>query len=375
MAKNKDETQAAESAGINLPKNHAYKGSIKPRIGHMFAQNDEGKRIAVEVQNGRFDARLGAVSNHLKPSAFKNPDEIKEKDAGKQQNVHQPNLIHNDHAYLPCDYDTLVVKTGFNITADSLTAYALNSPEMREYQRAFTQAMIAKGGYRHLAERYLNNIINLRWMHRNRESVKLHVEISVEGEDIVLSTPVDRHYKRGDYRYVPGYEALLDRFEQALTTPYELLMLNVSGFSRCKGGAQVYPSQLIENEAEMKEAARSEMKRDGRRYRFEDTEHSERHAIMTDYKIGNGVRQIDDWYSRFESNEQRVLPVEPYGVDRYSSRAQRLPETEEDFYSLLLKLPEITEKVEQCTEIKEVPEALFALAVLIRGGLFSENSK
>lgn len=370
MAKKQDEKQSADSAAIELPKNHAYKGSIRPRIGYLFAENDVGKRIPVEVQKGRFDARRGAVSNHLKPAAFKQA----EKGDEKQQNVHHANLIHNDHAYLPCDYDTLVVKTGFNITADSLKPYSLSSPQMREYQRAFTQIMMAKGGYRYLAQRYLNNIINLRWMHRNREAVKLHVDIRVDGEEIALNTPVDRHFGRGDYRYVPGYEELLERFETALTTPYEMLALDVLGYARCKGGAQVYPSQMIENESEMKEA-RAEMKRDGRRYRFEASEHSDLHAIMTDYKIGNGVRQIDDWYSYFERNEQRVLPVEPYGVDQHSCRAQRLPETEEDFYSLILKLPTITERVEQCSAIEEVPEALFTLAVLIRGGLFSANTK
>ena len=336
---------------FKLTNQNAFKRSLSPSIGYMGALNEAGEYRPVEVTTASLK---GTISNYLKDTK-----EVEK----KAKDINNGNLQTIDIALLPQGHDRLVIEFSLLVEAASLQAHMVNNDVVRHEQERFMALMVEKGGYRALAQRYLQNIINLRWMWANRLGIDPRVTITEKGNnDLSFSTDVDFDLNT-DYCQLPGYAALLDRMVEALTTKGAHAIFNVRGEVTLESGQQVKPSQELVLDEKQK----------GNKSRIlysVATKEAGRHAALHPQKIGNALRTIDTWYADFDVRGE-TLPIEPYGVLAKDSKAYRIPSSKTDFYSLADKLPEMSDRIEALDSAADDTEALYVLAVYIRGGVFS----
>ncbi len=96
-------------------------------------------------------------------------------------------------------------------------------------------------------------------------------------------------------------------------------------------------------------------------------------AAIRDQKIGNALRTIDTWYA---SGDPRPIAVEPNGASLTDNTFYRDVASGNSFFDLRPRLPELTQALHPLGSNEPLsPEALFVLAVFIRGGVFGESSK
>jgi CRISPR-associated protein Csy3 len=263
----------------------------------------------------------------------------------KEEDKSKPNLSWGDDAALPHDADTLRVSFSLKIMGQLDQPTACDNPD---FERKLVTAI---GSYRdnhqfsELAARYANNIVNGRFLWRNRvgaASIKIHVKYDEQvwkfdayDYDLDKFTPPPDGSDLDKLTNVISNGLSGDKFEY----------LEVTVYANIGVGQHVWPSQ----EMVLEKGEKSRIL-----FNLNDC------AAMHSEKIGNALRTIDTWYGA-EVDSIRPIAVEPYGS--VTSRGDAHRKTKNDFYTLLIKWLENSE---------DVPEKQqhFIIATLIRGGVF-----
>lgn len=219
-----------------------------------------------------------------------------------------------------------------------------------------------------LSERYARNILNGRWLWRNRsyaKSVTITVRKSNPTKDLVCT--------------VDALSLSLTHFDQITAEEKALAEILAKGFAcstavgldiealvdfGVEGAVEVYPSQNY-NPEKQKGFARSLYKLRlssdtsdlGSGFKVRGV------AAIRDQKIGNALRTIDTWYQAYPEIKL-ITPVEPYAANL--DVGEFLRTRKESAFELLKTIGE-TDPLSD--------NGQFLLSIMVRGGVFGEASE
>ncbi|TXH61944.1 MAG: type I-F CRISPR-associated protein Csy3 [Thiothrix sp.] len=338
------------AAKLTLPSMLNYTRSIIPSNGVFFYREGEQEQpITVYQQTVR-----GTIANYN--NVYKN-EKQDDKELAKLLDPANANIQRIDVCYLPDAVDTFYLRFSVTFAAHSLAAGACNEPEYAKALGQFAQSYKDKGGYDELAGRYLQNILNGRWLWRNRYAAEKSVTLIYEGQTLTFAMA---SALEEDYSALVGYSALRAAVAGALSGERGVLRLQVLASGVLGFGQEVYPSQeFVEGKKDKTLAS----------VKVGDL----RQAAMHSQKIGNAIRTIDDWHAR--AADYGKIAVEPYGVVAQRAEAVRLPNSKNDLYSYLKDLEGLTERVATAKAGALPAEAHYVMACLVRGGVYSGGKK
>lgn len=267
----------------------------------------------------------------------------------KDEEKSEPNLSWGDDATLPHDADTLRVKFTLKILGRLEEPTACNTPDFEEKIVEIVTAYRAEHQFEELATRYANNIVNGRFLWRNRvgaDSVSIKVK------------HCEQNWLFNAYDYkLDKFTSLADgnhSFAQLVAVIQNGLQgdgfeyLEITAFAKLGLGQHVWPSQ--EMVLGIPKGEKSKIL-----FKLNDC------AAMHSEKIGNAIRTIDNWYT--DDSNVKAIAIEPYGSVTSRGEAHRISKI--DFYTLFLKW----------LKDDEIPaeQQHYVIATLIRGGVFGGN--
>lgn len=276
-----------------------------------------------------------------------------------------PNITKSDHAAMPNNCDTLKVSWTMRIIGNVGKPFTCNKAD-------FEKAIIDKlsefkaEGLKELSFRYAYNIVNGRFLWRNRvcaENVEIHVSVKDGEEPLTFNaydfSLLDFKDKKDD----SNLKKIADIIYQGLMdeTGENFSSIKVNAFVKLDESQQIFPSQ----EMNMDEKGKT-------LFQLNNC------AAMHNVKIGNAIRTIDTWYSsnaiakaegenkteKTEIKQKYPIAVEPYGSVTQQGLAYR--PSKDDLYTLMLGW--LNEK-----EISD-DDKQYVIANLIRGGVFGKKS-
>ncbi|MTI12679.1 type I-F CRISPR-associated protein Csy3 [Sansalvadorimonas verongulae] len=301
--------------------------------------------VAVRTKSVR-----GTISNRLKNNVANDPAKL-------DAEIQKANLQTVDVAML--DNSNNMLKVGFTckvLPFNGTPSVCNNQP----YQSKLTDVVgeyLEENGVEELAKRYAANILNARWLWRNRigsESVVVTVRCNVDGEEQVVSIANARQLSLNNF----------DGNSEQLTTVAgwiasglrgdSFIMMQVEAKAHMGFGQEVYPSQEL-----VLDTGKTKSKE------LYVVNENTRQAGMHSQKISNAIRTIDTWYS---DDAAMPIAIEPYGAVTTLGTAFRQPKAKMDFYSLFDSWVLKDKK-------PAVEQQHYVMAILIRGGVFGESGK
>lgn len=264
----------------------------------------------------------------------------------------KPNPVSSDSddANLPLAHDSLKVSFSMRVVGNLGMPFGCNSPAFSAAIQAKTAEFKQSDALNLLALRYAYNLVNGRFLWRNR----------VGAEAITIKI------KAGDNSFIfDAYDFSLNDFEkskdnadlqQLAATLAEglkgdaqsFVLVEVDAFIKLGHQQHVFPSQ----EMNMGEKGKTLFQLEGC-------------AAMHNVKIGNAIRTIDTWYDRYEEQGQPIA-IEPFGAVTQIGDAFRKNKKEGDLYSLM---------IDWVNDGDLAPEQqAYVVGNLVRGGVFSKSS-
>lgn len=299
-----------------------------------------------------------------------NGDEGKSAGGAKRQEI--SNIQTTDSAKLAPDAVAMGVKFSLRFLdlKNALSSCAPGPKDETEEIQALRQSIAgfikraqAGRGVQEIARRYARNILNARWLWRNRLiASKIGIVVTVTSEsaplvriDDALQQPLN-HFDN-----YTEQENRLGKFIAAGISEGALETLHIEARVEfgVNGAMEVFPSQnYLENPP--KGFARS-LYCVGEKAPFENTEALRvmGQAAIRDQKISNALRTIDTWYADYPATG-RPIPVEPNGANLEAQTFFR--ETKTSAFDMMRRLNAIE---------PDSDEGMFVTAALIRGGVFS----
>lgn len=300
------------------------------------------KKIAIKEKSVR-----GTISNRQKKNLLNDP-------AKMDQEVQKANLQTVDVAALANECDTLRVSFSLRVLGNLVEPSVCNNPEYQQALKTVITGYIEQHGFKELAHRYASNLANGRFLWRNRvgaESVEVRVTQKLNNEAVHTweFNGFDLSLRQFDYTS-DSLTQLSAVIEEGLKGD-SFTLLEIEAFVKLGAGQEVFPSQEL--------ILDSNSKKSKVLYQVADQ------AAMHSQKIGNAIRTIDTWYDGAE--ELGAISVEPFGSVTSKGKAYRTPKAQnKDFYSTfdpwVLK-----------GQQPEVEQQHYAMAILIRGGVFGEG--
>lgn len=310
---------------------------------HFYQTDSQSTNATLKPVTIQEKSVRGTISNRLKNTIANDPLKL-------DAEVQKPNLQTVDVAMLNDTDDTLVAKFTLKILPFEGQPSICNNLDYQEKVVSTVKNYIDIHGFNELSRRYAHNILNARWLWRNRlgaESVKITVKN--EADQIVIQDAKQLSLTSFD-SLSPEAEQLASWIEKGLSSKESPLFLKIEAEARVGYGQEVYPSQ--------------ELILDKKKDKSKVLYSSNDKAAMHSQKVGNAIRTIDTWYK----NAAFPIAVEPYGAVTTLGTAFRQPKTKEDFYNLF-----------DNWIIKDTVPALeqqhYIIAVLIRGGVFGDGGK
>lgn len=273
------------------------------------------------------------------------------------QDIAQANPQTVDNAALPFDADTLKISWSLRVLGNLAQSSACNNPEYDDKLGTLINGYSEEYQFDELAKRYATNIVNGRFLWRNRigaENVKILVYLEGEKDPLEFNA---YDFKLSNF---DNNDSALNKLAGVIkkglsdTTGERFTFIKVVAFSKLGNGQQVYPSQDMNMEKSEKGKVL---------YKLNANTDSEI-AAMHSQKIGNAIRTIDNWHSR--ADKSGPIAIEPYGSVTVRGQAYR-PLNNGSFYKVL----ENWMNDKEPTDI----DMHYLIATLIRGGVFSGESK
>lgn len=304
-------------------------------------EQDKWKPIELTVRRNR-----GVIGNKLPADVTDDPEAM-------QKEVEKPNPVWGDEATLPLNsnHDTLKVSFTLRVLGDLHIPSACNNPA---YQEKISKAVLAyadKFEFKKLAARYAYNIANGSFLWRNRvcaENIEIQVKSKLLKDDVVFGA---YDYSINNFDNQDEKIGRLAKVIQQGLSGQRFTFVEVDAYVKLGAGQRVWPSQEMIMNVPKGEKSRTLFHLDGC-------------AAMHSQKIGNALRAIDTWYD--EGDNLSPIAIEPYGS--VTHRGQAFRTSRNDFYSLrdrwFLRDETLTEEQQH-----------FVMAILVRGGVFSEKGE
>lgn len=272
------------------------------------------------------------------------------------QDIAQANPQIVDNAALPFDADTLKLSFSLRVLGNLSKPTACNNPDYETKISSLVENYIKEHRFKELAKRYAINIANGRFLWRNRvcaDDVK--VVVTIDDKTKLEFNAYEISMKNFAYDN-ENISKLADKIEKGLSNADGQLFsfIKVEAFTRLGNNQQVYPSQ----EMNLEKGEKGKVL-----YKLNQGTDNEI-AAMHSQKIGNAIRTIDTWHHK--STSVGAIAIEPYGSVTIRGEAYR-PLNKGSFYKVMEKWTNDNDTT--------IDEQHYAIATLIRGGVFSGESK
>ncbi|MBN6069741.1 type I-F CRISPR-associated protein Csy3 [Aggregatibacter actinomycetemcomitans] len=312
----------------------------------VFTQfNSQDKSPVEEDVKIREKSVRGTISNRLKNAITNDPAKL---DAETQK----PNLQRVDVATLNDKNDMLVARFTCKILPFDGKPCVCNDQDYQSKIINTVESYIKTQGFSELAKRYTTNIVNARWLWRNRMNAEtIKIEVSFNGKTLTFDNAKAFSLNHFDDTF-EELKTLADFIEAGLSGK-EFVILNVTAYAKMGYGQEVYPSQ------ELVLDAGSNNRKSKILYEINDK------AAMHSQKVSNAIRTIDTWY---KPNAEFPIAAEPYGAVTTLGTAFRQPKEKLDFYSLF-------DNWILNDKLPDVEQQHYVMSVLIRGGVFGASGK
>ncbi|WLF83388.1 type I-F CRISPR-associated protein Csy3 [Moraxella sp. ZY210820] len=273
----------------------------------------------------------------------------------------QPNLVRGDDTSLPPHLDTLKVAFTVKFLGDIATATANNEPDFGIKLTEKFKVYQDEIGFLPLARRYAYNLVNGRFLWRNRVGAESVIVRIYDTENPTQEWIFDnaRTMPLNDFEVE---NTKLDDLAKCIAESFatgKYLLLKAEAFVKVGLGQRVFPSQ------EMREKDKDNKSK----FLYQIKTPNGLCAGLHSEKIGNAIRTIDTWYNfpqaddLFEKTVKPAIAIEPYGSVPTQGQAYRRNASEGDLYSLMANW--LSDDGNISTEQKH-----FVVANLIRGGVF-----
>lgn len=287
------------------------------------------------------------------------------------------NIQVTDTAKTAPDADGLLVRFSLRFLPlkDTLFACAGKDPDkvaaLRSAFNQFVDRAQTSSGLTEVARRYARNLLNGRWLWRNR-SLAENLTIRVWEGDVLLAEAnaldvplqVFGDYSAAEVKVGDRIAASLIGNESGATLRIEADL----GFG-FTGAVEVFPSQNY-IEGKPKGFARPLYKVGPSQPVGTNTEvRVMGQAALRDQKISNAIRTIDTWYPEY-TNHGQAIPVEPQGA---SLDAQAFFRRGKDAAGDKISAFDLMRRINVVDPDSD--NGQFLIASLLRGGVFSESEK
>lgn len=331
-----------EQATVEIPTVLAFDRKLEPSDGLMYSGNwNDIASKDLWTKISLIDRRNRGVKSNFTREVLEDEEEL-------QKQIQEPNPVWGDDALLPHDHDTLKLSFTLRVVGGLDKPSACNKSTYQDRLTEIVKEYSETYHFDELAKRFANNIANGRFLWRNRisgDELKILVSID-DSEEVIEFNGYDY-----DLKDVSNEDDDIRKLQQTIAaglSGVKYVLLKVEAFVRLGQGQRVWPSQEMRMNIPKGEKSR---------YLF----NINNHAAMHSQKIGNALRTIDNWYSE----EAQPIAVEPFGSVTHRGMAMR--KSRNDFNSLAKRW--LVQRDENLTDA----EKHFVIAVLIRGGVFSQG--
>lgn len=310
----------------------------------VFYQTDSNDNIAPVLVTEK--SVRGTISNRLKTAITNDPAKL-------DAEIEKANLQRVDVAMLDSDKDMLVIDWSCKVLPFTGKPCVCNDIDYQNKLTKTVQDYLKEYGVKELAKRYAINIVNGRWLWRNRmaaEDITITIRYQKNSKEPDLTFPNAKAYTLQDFNVQNKELNQLAELIEAGLLGQKFVIFYVQAKAKMGAGQEVYPSQ--------------ELILDTGKEKSKELYAKNKQAAMHSQKISNAIRTIDTWYP----DAQFPIAVEPYGAVTTMGHAFRQPKQKMDFYTLfdnwILK-----------DEKPTVEQQHYIIAVLIRGGVFGASGK
>lgn len=320
----------------------AFERNLDISDAYFMQKNSNEKEVSPIIIKEK--SVRGTISNRLKNTIANDPLKL-------DAEVQKANLQTVDVANLDTDKDTLIAHFSLKILPFTGKPCVCNKQEYQDKLEKTVQSYVEKIGFAELAKRYAINILNARWLWRNRVGAE-KISITIKNKEASLSIENALDYSLNDFTINnPDIEKISHWIVQGLEGK-AFTLLEITAHATMGKGQEVFPSQELILDKGSSKKSKFLYEVDGK-------------AGMHSQKIGNAIRTIDTWYS---DDAKFPIAIEPYGAVTTMGTAFRQPKQKNDFYTLfdnwILK-----------DENRSIDEQHYIIAILIRGGVFGEAGK
>lgn len=335
-------------SAAKIPSVLSYSRSLEPSDA-FFSQKDSLSHTDTESGLSVVTRQIKTTMSNRQKAAIKN-------DVAKlQAEISKTNIQQTQTVYLDQDCDTLVVKTSIKVLPFLGEASSCNDSQFEEDVKAVVEDYANRTGFKELSQRYATNIANGRWLWRNRFNaskvmltVKCVVDDSVEKELTFNAKELSLKEAVAD---VSGVDELADLIAKSLMG--EIFLVVYCQAELLMGyGHQAFPSEEMNTDKDVPKTL----------YQVKGI--SAFHAA----KVGNAIRSIDTWYCVEDGKVALPISIEVYGSVSKISLAYRPPTNGTDFYTIF-------DEWLLTSELPDIEQQHYVMAVLIRGGLLGQSGK
>ncbi|MXN88952.1 type I-F CRISPR-associated protein Csy3 [Pasteurella canis] len=263
-----------------------------------------------------------------------------------------------DFATLDYDNDILVAAFSLKVLPFNGEPCVCNNEKYHQKLVKKVQQYTNEKAFRELSNRYAMNIVNARWLWRNRMGAE-NIKIEVKCGDKIISFDDAKQFSLNDFNHQNSkINEIAEEIRKGLLGD-AFIILYITACAKMGYGQEVYPSQeFVQKDKMDKNSKENEAHKSKVLYRVKQN------AGMHSQKVGNALRTIDTWYA---DDVFFPIPIEPYGTVTTQACAYR--ETEDKhFYGLfdkwICKDGELTDD-----------EQHYVISMLIRGGVFGSTKK
>lgn len=353
-------------------------GSLSLQRGTLISDaafyhlHDDGKEEILNVMYHGIRGTQNVAGNKAKGAAVGNSTA---REVSNIQMTESAKLFPNTKLLVKWDLRFIDLQHILFAAATKAGADKQDEKDFRQGFKDFVEKAKESDGIKEVARRYVRNIVNGRWLWRNR----------VIAENILIKVSKanlhDNSQSVKSYEKIAEFKALdygLKSFADVSADEQKIADIIVKGMRGDvsanlhveaildfgMGAVEVFPSQnYLEDKPKGFSRSLYQINPVKPERQAKDNQFLGQAAIR-DQKIGNALRTIDTWYPEFLENDAKPIPVEPNGASLDAQQFFRVGKEKVSGFDILKEIRTLDPNSEK---------GMFMIACLIRGGVYSEG--
>lgn len=295
---------------------------------------------------------------------------VSEKNGNEEAKTDITNLQRIDIAKADIDTEAVIIRFSLGFLDISKSLHSCNGKDMndvmafRKSLKDFLFRAKNSGAIEHLSKRYARNILNGRWLWRNKDIAKqIFISVKYNNNDLFIDKYDIVGSSLTDFNDFNAEEEKLATIFAKQLKGEDISAVEVTAtlIPKAPGSFEVYPSQNFQEISKDKNAQK----------KFLFKINNQNQAGLRDQKIFNAIKTIDDWYKHDFKDDIGPIPVEAFGSNINWNLFLRSDKKEKNNgFDLLKVLNDFNTNNKMLEE-----NALFVLSLIERGGVFGESDK